>query len=228
MKRKEYFSLIELLIVISVIAILTSMLLPALNSARAKARQISCVSNLKQNGVMLHEYSGENDEYCSPFDSSYAYVSQVAPIQEKFKINEYKKTFGVFYCPEIRKSPDVNAIYASSYVLTMGKQGGAIRETNDGGREPRRLGQIATGAAVLLEKTSLLLWGTLWGPHRNSCYSSYAPGGYHPGMELTDNDIKTYPGYRNHGGTVLNILFLDGHAETIGWMQRFNSDWTKK
>jgi len=178
MKRKEYFNLIELLIVISIIAILASLLLPALNSARLKARQISCTGNLKQiyNGIVI--YVSDSDGWLPFIKQSSNPEPKWAYLLARFYFNDRKYEDrgarilkGTFFCP-VRTAPQDSPFWSgtpnshslSTYRETIRrvgsvnelthKFGGWRNETSalESGEGEKRLENVMDGSVLIVEK----------------------------------------------------------------------------
>ena len=78
---RKSFTLIELLVVIAVIALLSSMLLPALSKAREMGRRVKCMSNLKQCGLAMMLYAQDYDDYimaCKWWDTPQTWLDQMS------------------------------------------------------------------------------------------------------------------------------------------------------
>jgi prepilin-type N-terminal cleavage/methylation domain-containing protein len=99
MSNKRAFTLIELLVVIAIIAILAAILFPVFAQAREKARQTSCLSNVRQLGLAMMMYSQDYDELSVTCEHD---VEDIAELYAWYQpLFPYLKSRDVLRCPSI-------------------------------------------------------------------------------------------------------------------------------
>lgn len=205
------FSLIELLVVVSIIAVLAGMLLPAIGLVRDAARSASCSSNLRQLGMSFHAYADENEGRFPPYSNDplptdlnhfYPNLLDDAGLVEvaQWRSQPYGVAAGgIWKCPSL----------SSSLTGSSGGYGMLENSLHGGGY------QLSIIRAQVSRTTTRLLLSDAENNQGAGTYKGWPSTSCPICSGTWDNRRRAAA--RHGQGHSTNVCFVDGHVAPVPW-----------
>lgn len=235
--ERDGFTLIELLVVVAIIAILVAILLPALNTARGKARQAICMGNLKQISMAFIHYTDDFDGYLPPLgyrngETFLAHwpgllvMNGYLPKERGDTLRSYYREPGrVFRCPSLQIDENVHIWSFGGYSLPAYNDGISTREWGFWYHDFASLQELPDKIDWVVHPSQRIMildgmyWSAVfpqWGGEGGGPNLVYVPlDGYWGAIYWDDPVTKVCAARRHSGGA--NCSFVDGHVEWFDW-----------